>query len=56
MEEFSRLQNLVAEAADEVAKAEAGNRAAGVRTRKAMQEVKKAANEVRAKILALRQP
>lgn len=55
MEEYQTLQNLVTEAAEEVAKAEAGNKAAGVRTRKLMQDVKKAANEVRVKILALRQ-
>lgn len=55
MEEYQTLQNLVVEAAEELAKAEAGNKAAGVRTRKLMQDVKKAANEVRVKILALRQ-
>ena len=54
MEEFERLRNLVAEAAEHVAKAEAGNKAAGVRTRKLMQDIKNAANEVRVKILALR--
>ena len=55
MEEFQKLQNLVAEAAEEVAKAEAANKAAGVRARKLMQDIKNAANEVRVKILALRQ-
>ena len=55
MEEFEQLRNLVNEAAEEVAKAEAGNKAAGVRTRKLMQDIKKAANEVRVRILALRQ-
>ncbi len=54
MEEFERLKQLVQEAEDDVAKAEGGNKAAGTRVRKAMQDIKNAAQEVRVKILGLR--
>lgn len=51
MEEYERLKQMVEEAAEDVAKAEGGNKAAGTRVRKAMQDVKAAAQEVRKKIL-----
>lgn len=54
MEEYERLKELVEAAADDVAKAEGGNKAAGTRVRKAMQDVKEAAQEVRKKILEVR--
>lgn len=54
MEEFDRLKNLVAQAEDDVMKAEGGNKAAGTRVRKAMQDIKNAAQEVRVKVLDLR--
>jgi len=41
----------VAEAEDDVNKAMGGNKAAGTRVRKKMQEIKSAAQEVRKKIL-----
>ena len=56
MEAYDRLVRLVAEIADEVNKAEGGNKAAGTRVRKAMQEVKKAAQDVRVGILDSRPP
>ncbi|HSW47016.1 MAG TPA: histone H1 [Phycisphaerae bacterium] len=54
MEEYERLRQLVAEAADDVAKAEGGNKAAGTRVRKQMQDIKAASQEVRKKILEVR--
>jgi len=51
MQEFEALKRLVQEAEDDVAKAEGGNKAAGTRVRKRMQEIKAAVQEVRKKIL-----
>ena len=51
MQEYEQLKQLVVEAADDVAKAEGGNKAAGTRVRKKMQEIKSAAQAVRQKIL-----
>lgn len=54
MEEYERLKGLIDSAADDIAKAEGGNKAAGVRARKAMQEIKACAQEVRNKVLTFR--
>lgn len=54
MEEYDRLKEMVEAAADDVAKASGGNKAAGTRVRKAMQEIKEAAQTVRKKILEVR--
>ena len=54
MEAYDRLVKLVEEIAEEVRKAEGGNKAAGTRVRKSMQDVKKAAQEVRVGILESR--
>ncbi len=54
MEEYERLRELVESAADDVRKASGGNKAAGTRVRKMMQEVKDAAQTVRKKILEVR--
>ncbi len=51
MEEYERLKRLVESASEDIAKAEGGNKAAGTRVRKIMQEVKAAAQEVRKKVL-----
>jgi hypothetical protein len=51
MQEYDTLKRLVAEAEDDVAKAVGGNKAAGTRVRKKMQEIKAAAQDVRKKIL-----
>jgi hypothetical protein len=51
MQEYENLKRLVDEAADDVSKAEGGNKAAGTRVRKKMQEIKAAAQAVRQKIL-----
>ena len=54
MQEYERLKQLVEEAADDVRKATGGNKAAGTRVRKAMQDIKEAAQVVRKKILEVR--
>ena len=54
MEEYERLKELVESAADDVAKASGGNKAAGTRVRKAMQDIKDTAQSVRKKILEVR--
>ena len=51
MQEYDALKRLVVEAEDDVHKAAGGNKAAGTRVRKKMQEIKSAAQEVRKKIL-----
>lgn len=51
MTEYDTLKRLVTEAEDDVQKAVGGNKAAGTRVRKKMQEIKSAAQEVRKKIL-----
>jgi hypothetical protein len=54
MEAFDRLKALVAQVEEDMAKAEQGNKAAGTRVRKMMQDIKGAAQEVRLKILETR--
>ena len=51
MTEYETLKRLVAEVEDDVSKAVGGNKAAGTRVRKRMQEIKSAAQNVRQKIL-----
>jgi hypothetical protein len=54
MQAYERLKELVEAAADDVAKSSGGNKAAGTRVRKAMQDIKDAAQTVRKKILEVR--
>lgn len=54
MEEYENLKRLVEAAADDVSKAQGGNKAAGTRVRKAMQDIKNSAQDVRKKILEVR--
>ncbi len=54
MEEFETLKRLIIEAEDDIKKAEVGNKAAGTRARKTMQDIKNAAQSVREKILTMR--
>jgi hypothetical protein len=54
MQEYETLKRLVAEAEDDVNKAHGGNKAAGTRVRKKMQEIKNAAQTLRTKILEAR--
>lgn len=51
LQEWELLKKLIVEAEEDVAKALGGNKAAGTRARKKMQEIKSAAQEVRKKIL-----
>ena len=54
MQEYEALKVLVAEIEADISKAEGGNKAAGTRVRKQMQDVKKAAQLVRNRILEVR--
>lgn len=54
MQEYEQLKQMVEDIAEDVAKATGGNKAAGTRVRKAMQDIKTAAQEVRKKILEVR--
>ena len=54
MEEYEQLKELVESADDDVAKASGGNKAAGTRVRKVMQDIKDTAQSVRKKILEVR--
>lgn len=54
MEDYQKLKQLVADIEEDVAKAEGGNKAAGTRVRKAMQDIKNIAQDVRKKILDMR--
>ncbi|MGH7132211.1 MAG: histone H1 [Phycisphaerales bacterium] len=51
MEAFDRLKQLIAEAEEDVNKGKGGNKAAKVRARKKMQEIKQAAQDVRTGLL-----
>ncbi len=54
MEEYETLKQIIESAADDVQKAQGGNKAAGTRVRKTMQDIKNAAQEVRKWILEVR--
>jgi hypothetical protein len=54
MEAYERLVKMVQDAAGDVAKSDGGNKAAGTRVRKSMQEIKKAAQDVRIAVLSTR--
>ena len=54
MQQYENLKVLVTEIEADVNKAEGGNKAAGTRVRKQMQEIKKAAQIVRSAILEIR--
>ncbi len=55
MDEYLKLKRLVEDVSDDVYKAVGGNKAAGTRVRKAMQDIKNAAQEVRKRILDMRE-
>lgn len=54
MESYERLKAIIAEAEDDIAKAEGGNKAAGTRARKSLQDVRNLAQDIRKEILELR--
>jgi len=51
MEAYEQLRRLIDSCADDVQKAAGGNKAAGTRVRKVMQEVREAAKQLRTDIL-----
>ena len=55
MDAYERIKRIWEETLEDLKKAEGGNKAAGTRVRSAMQEIKNAAQEVRKKILGLRE-
>jgi hypothetical protein len=55
MEAFERLKAMVVQAEEDVQKVQNGNKAAGTRLRKTMQDIKSAAQEVRVKVLETRE-
>ncbi len=54
MQEYEELKALVEQIESDVDKAQGGNKAAGTRVRKQMQEIKQAAQKVRNRILEIR--
>jgi tripartite-type tricarboxylate transporter receptor subunit TctC len=54
MQEYESLKTLVAEIETDINKAEGGNKAAGTRVRKQMQQIKQAAQSLRNCILEIR--
>lgn len=54
MLEYDRLREIVASAEEDIIKADKGNKAAGTRVRKTMQDIKAAAQAVRVKVLELK--
>jgi hypothetical protein len=54
VDEFEQLEKLVAAAKEDYQKAVGGNKAAGTRVRKAMQDIKKQAQVIREKVLESR--
>ena len=55
MESYQKLKQLVDEVAEDIYKAVGGNKAAGTRVRKVMQEIKNTAQEVRKQVLDIRE-
>lgn len=55
LEAYEQLKQLVAEVEDDVRKAAGGNKAAGTRVRKSMQDIKNAAQDLRVKVLENRE-
>ncbi len=55
LETYQQLQQLVASMEDDVLKANGGNRAAGTRVRKQLQDVKNKSQELRKEILESRE-
>lgn len=55
LEAYEQLKRLVAEVEEDVRKAAGGNKAAGTRVRKSMQDVKNAAQALRVQVLENRE-
>lgn len=54
MQEYEKLKTLVEDCAEEIEKFDKGNKAAGTRVRKMMQDIKEQAQVVRKAILRIR--
>ena len=54
MQDYEDLKTIIADIEDDLNKAESGNKAAGTRVRKQMQQIKKIAGAIRNKVLELR--
>jgi hypothetical protein len=54
VDSFETIEKLIADVKEDYQKAVGGNQAAGTRVRKAMQDIKEAAQAVREKILEVR--
>ena len=54
MQEYETLKRLIGEIEEDIRKAEGGNKAAGTRVRKQMQDIKNMAQDLRKKVLELR--
>ena len=54
MQEYENLKAMVTEIENDINKANGGNKAAGTRVRKQMQQIKQAAQTVRSRILEIR--
>lgn len=54
IDEYEKLKKMVAEVDDDYKKAVGGNKAAGTRVRKAMQDIKSAAQAIRVRVLETR--
>jgi signal transduction histidine kinase len=51
---YEKLKRMIAEIEEDVKKTAGGNKAAGTRVRQVMQDIKNAAQEVREKVLEMR--
>lgn len=54
MEEYENLKKILESCAEDIAKAQGGNKMAGTRVRKAMQDIRATAQNIRKKILEMR--
>ena len=54
MQEYETLRTLVAEIESDIGKAQGGNRVAGTRVRKQMQQIKQTAQTLRSRIMKIR--
>ena len=54
MQAYEQLKQMIADVEEDIRKAEGGNKAAGTRVRKSMQDVKNVAQEIRKQVLELR--
>jgi hypothetical protein len=55
LEQYEQLKSMVASIEDDIRKAAGGNKAAGTRVRKGMQDIKNLAQELRKKVLESRE-